>query len=100
MSLNTEWQVVESAGVRDISRHDAAWQVRDLVSERVPDAATLLGLSISRRLNDVAFLDQRVEINHLEVVVEEFDGRLARHIGWQRADVGEDGSLKHDGRWL
>jgi hypothetical protein len=57
MSLDTEGQVVESAGVGDISRHDAARQVRDLVSERVPDAATLLGLSVSRRLNDVAFLD-------------------------------------------
>lgn len=69
--------VVEGAGVGDLARHDAAGQVGDLVREGVPHALLLLGQGVRRRRDGVALDDERVEVDHLEVVVEEVEDGFA-----------------------
>lgn len=89
--------VAKRARVRDVAREQVAGKVRDLVGKRVPDAGLLLGLGVGRRRDGVPLLDQRVEVDHLEVVVEEGDDDIARQAGRQGGDGCEGGAAEHFG---
>lgn len=95
--LHPVGHVAKRARVRNIARQQVAREVRDLVGERVPDAGLLLGLGVGRRRDGVPLLDQRVEVDHLEVVVEEGDDDITRQAGRQGGDSCEGGAAEHFG---
>lgn len=103
MRLDAVGQVVEGARVRDVARgHLAAvagpvgaGEVVDAVRERVPHAVALVGVGVGRRLNGVPLDDERVQVDHVDVAVEEVEDHLAGHARRQRAYGREDGSLGH-----
>jgi hypothetical protein len=69
MGLQAIGQVVKGAGVADLAGHDATWEVGDLVGQRVPDAFALVVGAVVGGLDGVALDDERVEVNHLDVVM-------------------------------
>jgi hypothetical protein len=79
MGLQAVGEVMECTGVGDLAGHDAAGQVGDLIGERVPGAIALVGRRMVWRNDGMALLDERVQVNHLDMVVEERDGRLSRN---------------------
>ena len=60
--------------------HDAAREVGDLVSEGVPCAAMLLQDGVRGWWDGVPFDDERVEVYHFQMVVEEVDGDLTAYV--------------------
>lgn len=99
MRLQALGDVVEGAGVGDLARHDAAGQVGDLVREGVPHALLLLGQGVRRRRDGVPLDDERVEVDHLEVVVEEVEDGFAGEGGGE-GGYGCECCSTHDGRWV
>lgn len=95
MGLDAARQVMKSSRVGDISGDDAAGQIRDLVGHAPPGAAALLGGGVRRRVDGVPLDDQRVQVDHLHVVVQEVDDDLARDARRQRRDGRERAALRH-----
>lgn len=95
VGLDAVGQVVEGGGVGDVSGDDAAGQVRDLVRHAPPGAALLLGRRVRRRRDRVPLDHQRVQVDHLHVVVQERDDGRARHARRQRRDRRERRLLGH-----
>ena len=53
----------------------------DPVRERVPDAAEFFGGGVAGRVDRVAFDDERVKVDHGDVVVEEVEDGSAGDAG-------------------
>jgi len=70
MRLQPVGQVAERARVSDVASVEVAREVRDFVGERIPDAGLLLGFGVGRGRDGVPLLDQRVEIDHLQVIMQ------------------------------
>lgn len=88
--LQAAREVVEGTRVRD--GHVARGQ---LVGERVPRAPELLLWRVRRRRDAVPLPDERVQVNHLDVVVEEGDGGLAGEPEGERRDGREEAAFGH-----
>lgn len=73
MRLDAAGEVVEGCCVGDVAGGKAAGEVGHLVGEGVPHAGEFLVGRVAGRRDAVTFLDERVEVNHLDVVVEEGD---------------------------
>lgn len=55
----------------------------------------LVGGRISRSFNRVMLDDQRVQLNHLVVIVQHGYSQFPGDVGWQGSDVGEEGLFRH-----
>lgn len=95
MRLYAIHQIMECAGISDIAGHPR--QIGYLVGQRVPLAAELIHRSMRRRWDRVALLDERVEIYHLLMIVEEIENDFPRHTRWEWCDGGENSALRHGG---
>lgn len=84
---------MERASICDIAGHPR--QIRDLVGQRKPLAMKLINRGMRRRRDWVSFLDQRVQVNHLLVIMEEVEDDLPRNTRWKRRNSGEDGTFRH-----
>ena len=65
------------------------------VGEGVPDAAELLGAGVSRWVDRVSIDDERVEVDHGDVVVEKVEDSGAGNACGQGRDSREDGPFRH-----
>lgn len=87
------------AGVKgDSARIEAARKVIDFVGDGVPCSMVLFCGCLFWGLDGMAFCDQRVEIDHAEVVVERFEDGLARYAGGNGGYCREEGSFRHSGK--
>lgn len=77
MCLKAFRKVIECASIRDLTGNNTAWKVVDAVGEGVPNTPLLFSRSVWRRGDWMTLLDERVEVYHLEVVMEEVDNDLA-----------------------
>ena len=98
MSLQAVGEVVECASVAHVAGYETARQIGYLVGEGVPYAMEFLRRCVRRGLYGVALLDERVEVNHFEVVVEELDDDFAGDPLRKRSYGSEDCSFGHGGR--
>ena len=98
--LQAPGQVVERAGVGDVAADEVRpGQVGDLVGDGVPDAVALLGLGAGGRRDGVALDDERVEVDHLGVVVEELEGHGAGDAHGEGRDARECCPFTHGCVW-
>lgn len=85
--------VLERGRVRQV-RLDAR-HVADLVRHAPPDAVRLVGGRVRRRRDRVPLDHQRVQADHLGVVVQEVEHHLARDPRRQRRDGREGRAFRH-----
>lgn len=62
--LQSIWKIVEYRKVRYLARHHPPRKILDPVRQLVPDAVVLLRGSMRRRFTPVAFLHERIQVNH------------------------------------
>lgn len=90
---------METRGVGYLGGCDAgegtARQVGDFVGDQVPNAVEFLRGSLWRRLDGMAVDDQRIQVDHLDVVVEGCEDVLAGDGGRERGYGCEDGAFRH-----
>ena len=70
MSLQTSGKIVKAHVITDFALYQPAWKVLDLVGQLIPLAVKLLRGSSRGRLDRMALNDQRIEIDHLDMIVE------------------------------
>lgn len=66
-----------------------------LTGEGIPGAVELFCRGVARRRADMALDDERVQVDHLDMVVQRLQHGVAGDARRQRRDGGEDGSLGH-----
>ena len=93
--LHPQWQIVKGARIGHVA--GPAGHVGDLVGQGEPGTVLLVGRGMGRWFDCMTLNDQRIQINHLLVVVQELKHHFARHARRQRRDACEDGS-GHDGQ--
>lgn len=93
--LDAVGEVVEGGGIRNLAGHETAGKIGDLVGQAPPYAAGLLVGGMRRRRDGMALDDQRIQVDHLLVVMQEFDDDLAGDARRQRRDGRERRALRH-----
>lgn len=83
-------------GGREVGEGSAR-QVGDFVGDQVPDAVKFLRGGLRRRLDRMAVNDQRIQVDHLDVVVEGCEDVLAGDRGRESGYGCEDGAFGHGG---
>ena len=64
---------METSGIVDLAVGDAPGQVVDPVREGVPDAAVFFGGRVAWWFDRMTFDDERVEVDHGDVVVKQVE---------------------------
>lgn len=100
MGLHTIRQIIKSGRVGDVAGDDASGKIRDLVCHAPPHAPLLLGRRVRRRRDRVPLDHQRVQVDHLHVVVQELDYDFPRDARRQRRYRRECGLLGHRHSYL
>lgn len=72
--------VVECTCVGDVAVGQSAREIGDPVCQGPPRAVVLFWCGVGRRFDGMSLLDERVEIYHLLMVVEEVDDHLPRDV--------------------
>ncbi len=95
MRLDAVGQVVKGGGIFNLAGHEAAGEVRNLIRQTPPHAAGLFLGSVRGWRDGVPLDDQRIQVDHLLVVVQEVDDDLARDARGQGRDGCECRALRH-----
>ena len=95
MRLQSHGEVVEAGGVADLAVGHAAREIVDSVGEGVPDTAELFGAGVAGRFDRMSFDDERVEVDHADVVVEELEDGSAGDACGKGSNGCEDGTFRH-----
>jgi hypothetical protein len=82
-------KIVKRSGVLDLTVVQSAREVGDAVGDGVPGTMSLVIWAVGGRVDGDAALDERVEVDHIEVVLEEGDGLGAADGGGEGGDGGE-----------
>ena len=81
---------METGRVGNLPISDAAGKILYAIGERVPDASLLFRAGVGGCFDRVALDDERVQVYHGDMVVEEVEDGGACDAGGQRCDVCED----------
>lgn len=93
--LDAVGEVVEGGGILNLAGHETARKIGDLISQAPPYAAGLLVGRMRGRRDGMPLDDQRIQVDHLLVVMQEFDDDLAWGARGQRRDGRERRALRH-----
>ncbi len=97
MCLETVGKIVEATVEGHTASVEATGEVVDFVADGIPLAGKLLGGGVGGRFNGVALCDERIEIDHLNMVVEGIEDCFSRNACRKASDSGEVSSLGHGG---
>lgn len=97
MCLETVGKIVEATIEGHTASVEATGEVVDFVADGIPLAGKLFGGGIRGRFNGVALCDERIEIDHLNMVVEGIEDCFSRNACRKASDSGEVSSLGHGG---
>lgn len=87
---------METRSICDLSLGNAAWQVVYLVRQLLPCAVQkFVGRSVARGLDRMVLNDQRIQLDHLIVIVQHRNSDIARHRRRQRRNIDKCSSLAH-----
>lgn len=89
-------EIVETGAIGDFARVHTAGQILDFVGHGVPNAMKFLGGSLCRRFDRMTFFDQRVQIDHLDMIMETLQNNLSCYSGRKASKRGEYGSFRHN----
>lgn len=77
MSLQTIGQIVKACVEADSTGIKTAWKIVDFVSHRIPLRMELFWGGFSWRVDGMAFCDERIEVDHLQMIVKRFDDSVS-----------------------
>lgn len=98
MGLQPVAEIMETGVIGDFARIHATRKILDFIGHGVPDAVEFLGGGLGGRFDRMAFFDQWVQIDHLDVIMERFQHNLPCYSVGKTGKRGEDGSFRHDCR--
>ena len=80
MRLQAIRRVEEGCGVRDLAGDKTAGEVVDTVRHGVPYTLLLILRGVWRRRDLVAFYNERIQVDHGEMIVEKLDYMLSGYV--------------------